>query len=199
MWYDDLDWLEFTYPVQRDAGVSEAEYAEAAERVFLRRLEAIWWPEGPRCPKCGTSDAAEWGEAPRGIGWRCRSCAARFHILQAIPPMSRTHHPIPVWFRAIFLISSSPNLTSSALCKRLGLQYKIAAKLRFEIRNMLVDYPDLVRRIVVGPTADIPVRRKSGKPASAARKPSADTAEPIEPPTEFDPPRALPGAFDLDC
>jgi hypothetical protein len=197
MWLD-LDWLDFTYPVRQDPGVSEAERLDAAERVCLRRLEAIWWPEGPRCPKCGTTDdAAEWGEAPRGIGWRCRSCAARFHILQAIPPMSRTHQPIPVWFRAIFLISSSPNLTSSALCKRLGLQYKIAAKLRVEIRKMVADHLDLVRRIVDGPTADNPVRRKSRKPLPAARKPSADPAAPDEPPIDFDS-FMMPDAFDRD-
>ena len=125
MWDDDLDWLELTYPVRLGRESSEAERAEEAERVCLRRLEAIWWPEGPTCPECGTcDDAAEWKEAPRGLGWRCRNCKARFHVLKAISPMTGTHQSIRLWFRAIFLISNSENLSPGALCKRLGLQYK---------------------------------------------------------------------------
>jgi hypothetical protein len=201
MWYDDLDWLELTYPVRLGKERSEAERAEEAERVCLRRLEAIWWPEGPTCPECGTcDDAAEWKEAPRGLGWRCRNCKARFHVLKAIPPMTGTHQSIPLWFRAIFLISNSENLSPSALCKRLGLQYKIAAKLHGGIRKMRAEYPDRVRRIVDGPTADGLVRRRSRKPAPATtREPSADTAGQAEPPTGSEPPTSMPGAFDPDC
>src|SRR4051794_4804377 len=106
--HDDLDWLDLTYPAGRDT--SDADRAEATERICLQRLEAIWWPGGkPICPACGTvDDATEWGDAPYGIGWRCRACAARFHIRQVIPPMRRTHQRPSVWFRAIFLISSTP-------------------------------------------------------------------------------------------
>lgn len=196
MWTDDLDWLELTYPVRQGGAVPER--AEEAERVCLRRLEAIWWPQGPQCPKCGScDDAAEWSDAPRGIGWRCRRCKARFHILQAIPPMARTHQPVSLWFRAIFLISNSQRLSSIALGERLGLEQKIAWKLGRTIRQMQADYPDLVRRIVGGPAADNSMRRKPRKPTTA-RKASVDTTR-SEPPRESEPPMALPGAFDPDC
>src|SRR3954462_15531747 len=117
MWTDALDWLEFTYPVSAEWEGSEAERTEEVEQICLRRLEAIHWPGGPTCPKCETcdDDAPRWKHAPRGLGWRCRGCKARFHILQALPAMARTHRSMSVWFRALFLIEQTPNLTSVAL------------------------------------------------------------------------------------
>ncbi len=192
MWSDDLAWLELSYPVPQGWEGSAAAGAAEVERACLRRLEAIRWPEGPECPRCGTrDDAAEWRHAPRGLGWRCRGCKARFHVLQAIPPMAGTHHPVAVWFRAIYLIDSAPALSSIALGERLGLEQKVAWKLGRAVRRMRAECPDLVRRIVGGPAADKPTRRRARKPAPAtARKPS---------PGESGPPVTLPGAFDADC
>ena len=199
MWNDDLDWLEFTYPLQHGWRGSEAERAAEMERVCLRRLEALCWPEGPQCPKCGArDDAAEWAGAPRGVGWRCRGCKARFHVLQAIPPIARIHQPIALWFRAMFLISNTQSISSIALGERLKLEQKLAWKIGRTIRRMAADYPDLVQRIVNGPAADSPVRRRARKPASATtRKPSDETAE-HEPSAGSEQPRTMPSAFDLD-
>ena len=173
MWSDDLDWLELTYPLPRGWEGSAAERAAAVERACLRRLEAIRWPEGPECPRCGTrDDAAEWRHAPRGLGWRCRGCKARFHVLRAIPAMARTHLPVTVWFRAIHLISSAPALSSIALGARLGLEQKVAWRLGRAVRRMRDECPDLVRRVVGGPAADRPARRRARERGPAtARKP----------------------------
>ena len=179
MWNDDLDWLEFTYPLQRRWRGSEAERAAETEQVCLRRLEAICWPEGPRAN--ARSAGLVMTTLPNRQMRRAASVGAavvnqQLHVLQAIAPIiSRTHQPIALWFRAIFLISNYQSLSSIALGERLRLEQKIAWELSRAVRQMRADYPDLIQRIVTGPAADSPVRRRSRKTTSAtARKPSAD-------------------------
>jgi hypothetical protein len=201
MWIDALDWLELTYPIGNDWNGSAAERAEEAERICLRRLETIRWPDGPECPKCGArDDATKWTGAPRGVGWRCCRCKTRFHVLQVIPPMARTHHPAQLWFRAIFLFHSTPKFNSCALGRELGLEQKTAWKLGRAVRILQINHPTLAKRIVGGPTADNQVRRKRKKRAPATTLGSSINSKdlssrPLEPGCVV----ILPGAFDADC
>jgi hypothetical protein len=92
------------------------------------------------------------------------------------------------------------SISSIALGERLELEQKLAWTIGRTIRRMRAEYPDRVRRIVDGPTADGLVRRRSRKPAPATtREPSADTAGQAEPPTGSEPPTSMPGAFAPDC
>ena len=189
---DDQDWLKLTYPVSRDWQGSAADLVQEVERICLRRLEALWWPDGPVCPdpECGSVDnATEWRNAPRLIGWRCRDCARRFHILQAIPVMAHTHHPVQLWFRAIFLSEEAPKLSSPVLGKRLGLQQKVALALRGKIRQMRVDHPDLIQRIIED-KPDRPALRKTNRTDRVTIQPLAERLK------EAGPPIKLPSPFD---
>jgi hypothetical protein len=66
MWIDSLDWLDLTYPIQKDWNGTAAERVEKVEWICLHRLEIILWLNGPECPKCATrNDASKWTDAPR--------------------------------------------------------------------------------------------------------------------------------------
>jgi hypothetical protein len=197
---NDNDWLDFTYPLPGGRRGSEAERAVELELVCLRRLEAIRWPKGPECLRCNAYDASDWKDAPRGLGWRCRKCNSRFHVLQAIPGMMRTHLPVPVWFRAIFLVSGDEQLSSPALADRLGLEQKVALDLRGKIRQMQIDNPELVRLIISGPASDKPARRRTRKSRDAAegRRPRGGTDQ-SDDTEEAEPSRTMPSAFEVDC
>jgi hypothetical protein len=88
-------------------------------------------------------------------------------------------------------MSKLPNLSSIALGERLGMEQKVAWKLRGMIRKLQVDHPDLLRRIVNGPTADHPRRRKLAK---LARK--RERANRSELPEASGPPIPFPSAFE---
>jgi hypothetical protein len=157
---DDEEWLQLTYfPPPPWAG-PEALRAQEVERICARRLETIVWPDGPNCPKpdCGAKSEKRWEGARLGLGWRCPNshCCARFHVLQAIPQMTHTRLPVSIWFRAIYLIDSNPHISSTKLGTLLGRQQKVAWILGTKIRRLRDELPDLVQRIVDGPSADPP-------------------------------------------
>ena len=197
---DDKAWLEFSYPLENDwKGKSESEQAKALELVCIRRLETIWWPRGPECPRCGAHDASEWKDAPRGQGWRCRRCKRRFHVLQAIPAMSATHQQLQLWFRAIYLTGDGRRPSSVELGARLGIEQKGAWKLNRAVGRLRTDSPELLQRIIDGPVAERQKRRRAVRPTVAA---SEGAAGGTGQPDEFDladPPMRMPSAFDEDC
>ncbi|MDO9713166.1 transposase [Paracraurococcus lichenis] len=163
----DLDWLEITYPIAPDRAGSPEERFAALEQACLRRLEAIRWPNGPECPKCGgCDDAKQWSPARRRHGWQCRrqTCQARFHVLQAIPPLAKTHAPAQLLFRAMFLLGSAPALTASAFGRKIGMEQKNAGRMYKRVQRLRQEFPDLVQWVIEGPAAGRPAPKKSRRP-----------------------------------
>lgn len=179
---NDEDWLEMTYPLPRGTQSTESERAAEQQQFCLRRLEEICWPKGPECPRCHTQgDAGEWRGAPRGRGWRCRTCGTRFHVLQAVPAMARTHIDVRIWFRAIFLLGEGRDPSSVALGKRLGLEQKIAWKLKRAIRQMERDSPEITTRVIYGQTGEAERKQRATSrraPRKVGRSDLRDQAAP---------------------
>lgn len=94
-------------------------------------LEAMRWPDGPTCPKCG-------GENPYVINrksetkntvrrlYRCRSCKKQFTPTVGTI-FEDSHIPLHKWFAAIYLMcASKKGISAHQLHRQLTITYKSA-------------------------------------------------------------------------
>jgi ribosomal protein L37AE/L43A len=88
-------------------------------------LEAVRWPAGPACPKCGTVGNAQ-PQKSRPHYWQCRGCRAVFTAAMGTP-LEGTHLPMRSWFTALHLLAvSSKGISSVKLGEHLGIGQKTA-------------------------------------------------------------------------
>ena len=101
-------------------------------------LEAIRWPDGVCCTRCGSTDVDEMDYRHQ---WRCRDCDYRFSVT-AGTIMHRSHLPLRKWFVAILLIVESKKGMSALQLKRtLGVAYQTAWHLCHRIREAMGNDP----------------------------------------------------------
>lgn len=109
-------------------------------------LEALRWPEGPICSKCGVIGNAH--RAGRAHYLRCNACRAKFTVAMGTP-LEGTHLPMRVWFTALYLVAaSSKGISSVKLAEHLGIGQKTAWFLGQRIRRMMEDKDGLLAGIV---------------------------------------------------
>ena len=109
-------------------------------------LEAVRWPEGPICPKCGSIGGAH--KVGRAHYRRCNACRAKFTVAMGTP-LEGTHLPMRVWFTALYLVAaSSKGISSVKLAEHLGIGQKTAWFLGQRIRRMMEDKDGLLAGIV---------------------------------------------------
>jgi transposase-like protein len=118
-----------------------------SQGACFAHLEAVRWPSGPVCPKCGVINDAL--RLPKREGyWMCRACRAQFTVLHGTP-MEGTHLPLRTWFGAIFLLAtSSKGVSSMVISRQLGIGYKTAWFLTHRLRAMMEQDWEKLRGIV---------------------------------------------------
>jgi transposase-like protein len=110
----------------------EANFAtEEACRVYLAQLR---WPAGFRCPRCGSEKA--W--VVRGL-WECAGCGCQTSVT-AGTIFQDTRTPLPVWFRAMWWVTTQKNGASALGLQRvLGLkEYRTAWTMLHRLRRAMV-------------------------------------------------------------
>ena len=101
-------------------------------------LEAIRWPSGVACLRCGDMDVSE--ITTRNV-WACASCDYRFSVTVGTI-MHRSHLPLRKWFLAIYLMcESKKGMSANQLKRTLGVQYKTAWHLCHRIREAMGNDP----------------------------------------------------------
>ena len=102
-------------------------------------LEAIRWPSGVACLRCGDMDV---GEVESRNQYCCRSCDHRFSVT-AGTIMHDSHLPLRTWFLAIFLMcESKKGMSAHQLWRTLGIgSYKTAWYLCHRIREAMGNDP----------------------------------------------------------
>ena len=101
-------------------------------------LEAIRWPSGVACLRCGDTAVDEIESRNQ---WECRSCRYQFSVT-AGTIMHRSHLPLRKWFLAIYLMCESKKGISGRQIERtLGVQYKTAWHLCHRIREAMGNDP----------------------------------------------------------
>ncbi len=101
-------------------------------------LEAIRWPSGVACLRCGDTSVSE--ITTRHV-WACGGCGYRFSVT-AGTIMHRSHLPLRKWFLAIYLMcESKKGMSANQLKRSLGVQYKTAWHLCHRIREAMGNDP----------------------------------------------------------
>jgi transposase-like protein len=79
------------------------------------------WPEGVRCPGCGSDAVVRHGRddtQPHRQRYRCKTCAGRFDDLTGTVLAGR-HQPLRVWVLCLYLMGL--NLSNRQIAQELGL------------------------------------------------------------------------------
>ena len=101
-------------------------------------LEALRWPNGVACPKCGTSGDGIARVSTRNL-WRCNGCTYQFSVLVGTV-LQDTKLPLWKWFLAVYMMGESKKSVSANQLKRmLGVSYKTAWYLCHRIRAAMKD------------------------------------------------------------
>ena len=99
-------------------------------------LEALRWPNGVTCPKCGTIGGSIARVSTRNL-WRCNGCTVQFSVL-AGTVLQDTKLPLWKWFLATYLVvESTKGISSNELKRTLGVSYKTAWYLTHRIRSAM--------------------------------------------------------------
>ena len=79
------------------------------------------WPEGARCPACGSAGVVRDGfddTQPQRQRYRCKACAGRFDDLTGTV-LAGHHQPLRVWILCLYLMGL--NLSHRQIAAELGL------------------------------------------------------------------------------
>ena len=114
--------------------LQELERRFATEAACLAYLAALRWPTGFVCPACGGTQA--WRTTRER--WHCRACGTQTSVT-AGTLFHRTRLPLPVWFRAIWHVTSQKyGANALGLQWVLGLSYETAWQWLHKLRRAMV-------------------------------------------------------------
>jgi transposase-like protein len=126
-----------------------------SEEQAREKLEALRWPQGAVCPKCGTVGEAykltpKAGSSTRKGLWKCRACRSQFTVTVGTI-FEDSHIPLSKWLMAIHLLcASKKGMSAHQLHRMLGVTYKSAWFMAHRIRYAMTQPPlvDKLRGIV---------------------------------------------------
>ncbi len=107
----------------------------SSEAACVEYLERLRWPEGFRCPACGSEQAWRTGS---GL-WLCASCRRKTSVT-AGTIFHRSHLPLTQWFAAVwFVCSQKTGVSALGLQRVLGFgSYRTAWSWMHKLRRAMV-------------------------------------------------------------
>lgn len=122
----------------------------SAERWFAN----IFWPDGVRCPACGSANIQP-RPTHKPQPYRCRKCRKDFSMKTGTS-MQGSNLGYRIWAKAIYLITTSPKLVSSMQLHRdLGIRQSSAWHLAKRIHEAWNKRADQCAGTVAGDQADL--------------------------------------------
>jgi transposase-like protein len=136
------------------------------------------WPEGVRCPSCGSASVARHGHddaQPQRQRYRCGACGTRFDDLTGTV-LAGHHQPLRVWVLCLYLMGL--NLSTRQIAQELGLsgsdaqlmterlRHGLAARLPAAMLDGEVEIDEVY--VVAGHKGNPAAVAKGGAPAGAA-------------------------------
>jgi transposase-like protein len=107
------------------------------EAAAIARLEAIVWPQGAHCPRCGGFDRITGVKGGRMGLRRCGPCKREFTV-KVGTIFERSHIKLHIWFQAAHLLASSKKgISSHQLHRTLKVTYKTAWFMAHRLREAM--------------------------------------------------------------
>ena len=109
------------------------------ETAAREAIEAILWPHGPCCPRCGSLDkiGKVTGKTARAGLYYCGSCKRQFTVTVGTI-FERSKVALSKWWLAIHLIASSKKgFSAHQLMRMLGVAYPTAWFMEHRIRECM--------------------------------------------------------------
>lgn len=107
------------------------------EEAAIARLEAIVWPNGPHCPRCGGFDRITTVKGGRAGLRRCGPCKREFTVTVGTI-FERSHIKLHKWFQAAHLMASSKKgISAHQLHRTLKVTYKTAWFMEHRLREAM--------------------------------------------------------------
>jgi transposase-like protein len=113
------------------------------EDAARARLEAILWPQGPFCPRCGSLERITpvRGKGVRPGVYRCGPCDRQFTVTVGTL-FERSKVALHKWFQAAHLLASSKKgISAHQLHRTLRVQYKTAWFMEHRLREAMREGP----------------------------------------------------------
>jgi len=105
---------------------------EERDRAYL---ESLRWPDGLKCPRCGSSKTSR--AMKNGNNYNCDVCRYQFTVT-AGTIFHDSHLPLRKWFLAVYLmIESKKGISANQLKRSLKVSYKTAWYLCHRIRKAM--------------------------------------------------------------
>ena len=102
------------------------------------RVRQQRWPEGVRCPGCGSGAVVRHGcddTQPHRQRYRCKTCAGRFDDLTGTV-LAGHHQPLSVWVLCLYFMGL--NLSNRQIAQELGLSASDVQAMTEQLRGGLV-------------------------------------------------------------
>ncbi len=135
------------------------------------------WPEGVRCPGCGSSSVIRDGcddTQPARQRYRCKGCASRFDDLTGTV-LAGHHQPLRVWVLCLYFMGL--NLSNRQIAGELGLVASDVQAMTEQLRRGLAaKTPEVTLRGEVEIGGVHVVAGHKGQPAAVAKRGDADGA-----------------------
>ena len=113
--------------------LTELEARFSNHESCLAYLATLRWPDGYSCPRCG--GAKHWKAR---AAFECAACGHQASVT-AGTMFQDTRLPLPVWFRAVWWLTTQKNGASALGLKRvLGISYKTAWTCLHKLRRAMV-------------------------------------------------------------
>src|SRR3954464_8221950 len=149
------------------------------------------WPEGVRCPGCGSAAGIRHGRddtQEQRQRYRCKACAARFDDLTGTV-LAGHHQPLRVWVLCLYLMGL--NLSNRQIAQELDLAETDAQAMTEQLRcGLTAKLPPVVLRGEVEIDEVYVVAGHKGQPAAVAKRGvPADLGGWEAPPVAARPPR----------
>ena len=96
------------------------------------------WPEGARCPTCGSATVVRGGcddTQPHRQRYRCRACAGRFDDLTGTV-LAGHHQPLRIWVLCLYFMGL--NLSNRQIAQELGLDWSDVQAMTEQLRRGLL-------------------------------------------------------------
>ena len=131
------------------------------EPAAIQFLEAVLWPQGPVCHRCGCSDVSRVQSARKRPVLLCGGCKVQFTITTGTV-MEDTKIDLHKWLMAIHLLcASKKGISSLQLGRMLGISKRSAWHLSHRIRHAMGDaMPELLDGVVEADEVYVGGKRK---------------------------------------